>query len=695
MERLADTLARRVTARPRTVVAGVLAVLTIAGGLLPFVQQQFFPLSDQTRVVVTVELPEGTHIDRTDAVVRHLATDLSTVDDVTATTSFIGRGPPRFYYNLNDVPSAPHAATVVLDVAHKGAVPTVLQAVRERARRTPDGVVVAKRLQQGPPVGAPVELRIVGADLAALDHAAERAVRVLREVDGTEDVRSTMGLGVAQLAMGFDDAAAARRGLRRADVALGLLGQTRGIDAGLWTGHWDDVPVRVRGVDGQQLSPERIPGLSVGPDVPVGQVVRPSLQWGPAAVQHRDGVRQVRVLAELAPGHTFSEVLAAAGPALDAADLGPVHLSWGGESEGSGEANAALLSAVPVGIGLLLIFLLLEFDSARRASLVLLTVPLAATGVVPGLALSGAPFGFMSLLGVIALTGIVVNNAIVLIDRIDRAREEGLSVPDAVQDAVAVRLRPILLTTATTVSGMLPLALSGSSLWPPLAWAMISGLLASTLLTVLAGANALLIRPPRDAARGAGETVEDTFTYTISDGNGGTDTATVTVTVEGVNDAPVAVDDTPVLAVSPVPTAAKLTAEDGEVRDTFGSSVAISADGTTIAIGAIGDSGTYNASGSVYLFDVAGNQIAKLTAEDGAAYAFLGGSVAISADGSTIVAGASFDNNIICIVEKEIVAVSSIADPLKAALKANMARRKAQAKARAGKQDQDTGKSGE
>ena len=146
-------------------------------------------------------------------------------------------------------------------------------------------------------------------------------------------------------------------------------------------------------------------------------------------------------------------------------------------------------------------------------------------------------------------------------------------------------------------------------------------------------------------ALGAGETVEDTFTYTISDGHGGTDTATVTVVVEGVNDAPVAVDDTPVLAVSPVPTAAKLTADDGAVRDTFGKSVAISADGSTIAIGAIGEGDTYNASGSVYLFDEEGNQIAKLTAEDGTDFAFLGGSVAISADGSTIVAGASGDDD--------------------------------------------------
>ncbi len=487
LERFADRLAAVLTRRPRTVVAGVFAALIASGSLLPLVQQQFFPLSDQARIVVTLELPEGTHIERTRSLVERFDHDLADLDGVEHHTGFIGRGPPRFYYNLNDVPSAPHAATLVLSLTDKDHVDAVLSEVRTLAHEVPDALVVAKRLQQGPPVGAPVEVRLRGDDLAALHRAADDVARVLRDVPGTLDVRTTMGLGVPQLTMAIDDAAAARRGATRTDVALALLGETRGLDAGTWTGGWDDVPVRVRGLDGEATDPARLDALALpGTRVPLGQVVHSDLRWGPAAIHRRDGVREVRVLAELAPGTPFSAVQQAAEPLLLPLDRTDVDRSWGGESEGSQKANAALLATVPVGLGLLVFFLLLEFDSMRRAGLVLLTVPLAATGVVPGLALSGAPFGFMSLLGVIALTGIVVNNAIVLIDRIDRAREEGMDVPSAVRDAVRVRLRPILLTTATTVSGMLPLALSGSSLWPPLAWAMISGLLASTLLTVLA-----------------------------------------------------------------------------------------------------------------------------------------------------------------------------------------------------------------
>jgi multidrug efflux pump subunit AcrB len=160
-------------------------------------------------------------------------------------------------------------------------------------------------------------------------------------------------------------------------------------------------------------------------------------------------------------------------------------LELGGDLESSGEANQAIFKTAPVGLLLLLFFLLLQFNSYKRVAIILLTVPLAAAGIFPGLVLTGSPFGFQPLLGIIALVGIVVNNAIVLIDLIDQGLSAGKRINTAVTEAVARRTRPILLTTATTVAGLLPLALSSSTLWPPMAWAIISGLLASTIQTLL------------------------------------------------------------------------------------------------------------------------------------------------------------------------------------------------------------------
>jgi multidrug efflux pump subunit AcrB len=173
-------------------------------------------------------------------------------------------------------------------------------------------------------------------------------------------------------------------------------------------------------------------------------------------------------------------------PKLNALDLPPgVTVSYGGDAEGSGEANSEMMRNLPIGLLLLLAVLLAEFNSFRRMAIILMTVPLAAAGVIPGLLIGDQPFGFMSLLGVIALVGIVVNNAIVLLEVVEQKRRAGADIPAALQEAVARRIRPILLTTATTVAGLLPLSVSSSTLWPPLASAMISGLLASTLLTLV------------------------------------------------------------------------------------------------------------------------------------------------------------------------------------------------------------------
>ena len=225
---------------------------------------------------------------------------------------------------------------------------------------------------------------------------------------------------------------------------------------------------------------------SAGQAIPLSAVARIVPAWQPASITQRDGVRVLTVSAGLEDGYSFSQVLRELQARLELTPLpAGTRLEVGGDSEGSGDANRALFTTAPIGMLLLLFFLLLQFNSFSRLGIVLLTVPLASAGVLPGLVLSGAPFGFQSLLGVIALVGIVVNNAIVLIDVVDQRLASGLDIDAAVSEAVLRRTRPILLTTATTIAGLLPLALSSSTLWPPMAWAIISGLLASTVLTLL------------------------------------------------------------------------------------------------------------------------------------------------------------------------------------------------------------------
>jgi multidrug efflux pump subunit AcrB/outer membrane protein TolC len=492
------------------VLAAAMVLVTVSAVGAGAVRQQFFPAADRNQLVVDLKLPEGAHLDATDDATRTLERMLLERPEVQQVASFMGRGAPRFYYNIQSVPWSPHFAQLMVTTRATADVDAVLDWVRtESPTRLPGIEVIGRPLEQGPPVAAPVELRLFSDNLDDLHHTATAVAAVLRDTPGTADVRHDMGAGEPTLHIVVDDAAAARRGLSRADVARALAGHTRGWPVGELRSGDDPVPIVVRSSAGENTTPESLDGLDVatpaGGAVPLAQVARIDAGWRPAAIHHRNRARMVTVASQLTGGATFSDVLRAAAPALGALEQPPgTRLAFGGDAEGAGEANAALLKTLPIGLLMLLAVLLAEFDSFRRVGLILVTVPLAATGVVPGLLISGQPFGFMSLLGVFALIGIVVNNAIVLLEVTDSRRRDGATVDEALTDAIEQRIRPILLTTTTTVAGLLPLALSASTLWPPLAWAMISGLIASTALTLVvvpALYRMLLGRPERAARR--------------------------------------------------------------------------------------------------------------------------------------------------------------------------------------------------
>lgn len=470
------------------------ALLAVAASLLvtPYVQRSFFPHGDRNQLMVALTLPEGASVARIDALSLKLEQALESEPAVLSVTSFIGRGSPRFYYNLPSWPKSPHRAQVLVTTRDLDSVDSVQAFIRSYARRElPEASVAVKKLEQGPGVAAPVEVRIYGTDLSRMAQATDQVLREVTAVQGTEDILETLGTGVPAVKIHIDDASAARRGRSRHDVVLALLGETRGLEVGQLRTLRDPVPVLVRTPQGRHLSPELIESVGVGSariasDVPLAEIADAETTWLPAAIRHRNRKRMTSVLAELSPGATLSSVLRQLQPRLDALDLPEgVTLEMGGAGESSSQANTALVVAMPLGLLLLVGFLLIEFNSFRRVAIVLTTIPLAAIGVIPGLLIGQQPFGFMSVLGVTGLAGVVVNNAIILLDVADRRLASGETLEQATHEAVRSRTRPILLTAMTAVVGLLPLAFSRSSLWPPLAWAMISGLTASTLLTLL------------------------------------------------------------------------------------------------------------------------------------------------------------------------------------------------------------------
>ena len=483
-----EKLGRFAVTRPLTVLA-IAAVLVIgAGAFFGALDKTFFPSTDRNQMVVDLHFPEGTHLSHTDHSAATLGAHIQSQAGVNSVYRFSGFSGPRFYYNLIALTSQPHLARLVVEVDSVDRLDDLLPWVRATALATvPDAQVVARRLGQGPPVDAPVELRVYGEDSDSLSEAAEAVLAVVRDDPGSRDARHKLGEGLTSLRIEVDDARAAEFGLDRGDVARALATASQGLEISTWRAERDAMPLRIRSPEGEDFPIGGLEGLRVGEaGIPLSEIARIDTRWQPAIIQHWDLQRMTQVLSEVVDGQTYVHVLNRIQPKLDALDLPEgTRYAIGGAAEGASDANAELFRTLPIGGLLLVIFLLVQFNSFRMMGMVLITVPLAVVGVIPGLWLAGQPFSFTAILGVVALVGIVVNNAIVLLDRINRNRDEGMGLDNAISEAVGRRTRPILLTTATTVAGLFPLTFTQSTLWPPLAWAIISGLLASTLLTLV------------------------------------------------------------------------------------------------------------------------------------------------------------------------------------------------------------------
>ena len=473
----------------RVILVAVLLVIAAAAGSRQ-IGQEFFPDTDRRQMVVDIYFPEGTPIGITTDFATALADELSGFEESEAVFAFSGNSGPRFFYNLNENPRAPQIGRVVVNTRQIEDLAFLMGWVRDQAAsRWPEVQIVARRLSQGPPAPAPVELRVVGQDRQQLTRFAEKLTAMLREIPGTVDVRHNLGIGIPSLRFEFNDSIADARGVSRRQLAQALARQTQGLFIGHYRAGEDPVPIVLRSREGsrfdlgQLLAVNAYAGAGMG--IPVMDTGQPSMEWQAAVIHHLDLEPVVTVFSELTAGATYPEIYDEVFQRLAESGLPPgIRVVPGGYEESSGEANTALFKTLPIGLILLLFFLLLQFNSYRRVMIILVTVPLAITGVVPGLLFTGYSFGFTATLGVITLMGIVVNNAIVLIDTIDSNLDSGMSTPDAVARAVSRRTRPILLTTLTTVAGLVPLTFASSTLWPPMAWSIISGLLAATVLTL-------------------------------------------------------------------------------------------------------------------------------------------------------------------------------------------------------------------
>jgi len=483
-------------------VVGTIVLFVAVMATAKFVPKLFFPQADRSFFTAQLYLPTGTAIETTDAVAadleRFIASELAVGEGrdegVTDWITFVGGGEPRYILTAGVEQTNAAYAFVLVNTTSWGAVAPAMARIREFCRTEfPDVVATVRPSEMGPPVEKPVQVRVSGEDVDVLFARVDEIRGKLSDLDGARNVDDDWGQRTKKLRVDINQPRARRAGVSSQDVAVSLQTTLSGIETTQFREDDDIIPVTLRSVAADRQDLGKLETLNVysqatGVSVPLRQVADIVVDWEASKILRRDRQRTVTIEADVQPGVTASEINAELIPWLEersGAWPRGYRYELGGEIETSGKAQASIAEQLPVAGFLIVLLLVGQFNSFRRPAIILATIPLGLIGVVIGLHVFRSYFGFMTLLGVVSLSGIVINNAIVLIDRIRiEIDDNGLPPERAIVVAGQRRLRPILLTTATTIGGLIPLYVGGGPMWEPMAVAIMCGLAFATLLTL-------------------------------------------------------------------------------------------------------------------------------------------------------------------------------------------------------------------
>lgn len=459
--------------------------------LIPALGTQFFPSAVRRQFTVDVNLPEGRDIQATRATAEKVERIVRAQKGVVSVATYVGQGGPRFYYNISpEAPAANYAQLVVNTESAEQARPLVQEIQREADATIAEARVTVQALEQGPPVGAPVAVRLSGEQIPELRAAGEQVKTILNATPGTASVYQDYGEAPLTLKLNINEVQAKRAGLTAADITQATQVASSGLTASYLREGDKEISIELRLTDSERSGPQALADLALttdrGSSVALRQVATLALAPQEARIVRRNHVRTLTVFAYTDGSRLPSEILATAQQKIRAVTLPTgVKVAYGGEAEEVGRSFTELLLVLGLTLAANLILVVWEFNSYRAALTVLIAVPFSLIGAVLGLWVMHLPFGFMAFLGITALSGVVTNHAIVLFEYALAEQKEGITMDQALLSAGRRRLRPILLTVLLSIFGVLPQGLNGGTLWPPLAWSLIFGLLMSLVLTLV------------------------------------------------------------------------------------------------------------------------------------------------------------------------------------------------------------------
>ncbi len=482
---------------------GIIIIFFASTQLTRVIPAMFFPSTDKGFIRATLEMPVGTPIEITEQIAtdleQYMVDSLLVNDDreegLINWACWIGDKGPRYTLGADAGGRMEHVAKFIINTTTRESADNAIERMEAYLwDRYPDLKAKVKPLDYGPPVDSPIEIRLYGKDYDDLFQIVARIKHHLKGMSGTRNVEDNWGPQVKKLMVHIDQPRAKRAGVSSQDIALSLNTYLSGFQVSEFREDEDALPVIMRAEQTDREDISKLETLDVfaqasGRTVPLKQVADIQVTWQPSQILRRDRNLAVSVTSDVLPGVSemdlvTTEIL----PWLEEESKNwPLGYTYelGGANEASDEANASIAAQLPLAFGLMVLLLVAQFNSFRKPLIILLTIPLALIGVFIGLAIMRGILGFMTFLGIISLAGIVINNAIVLIDRIDIERDENkLEAARAVIEAAQQRLRPILLTTATTICGLIPLYLFGGPMWESMAIAIMWGLIFATFLTL-------------------------------------------------------------------------------------------------------------------------------------------------------------------------------------------------------------------
>src|SRR5712672_2611745 len=478
--------------RRLTVVALTVLMFAVAIASFGLVQQQFFPTSTRTELFFEMRLPEGTAIGVTDAAAKKGEHLLVGDPDIDTYTTYVGQGSPRFWLGLNPVLPNPNFAQIVVVAKDLDA----RERLKARLERTlaegalPEARTRVDRFNFGPPVGFPVQFRVIGPDPMQVRVIADQVRAVMAENRKIVDPHLNWGEQVKSIRLAVDQDRARALGLTPQDVSQMLQTLLTGYTVTQYREGIEHIDVIARAVPAERLELDRLPALTIasrnGVAVPLSQIARLHYEYEEPILwrRNRDLVLTARgdIVDRVQAPDVSNEVKSKLKGSEDALPYG-YRIETGGSIEESVKANAALVVVFPVMALAMLSLLMIQLQSFSRLALVFVTGPLGLIGATGALLVSNRPFGFVALLGLIALAGMIMRNTVILVDQIDRDIADGHGRHRAIIDATVRRARPVALTALAAILGMIPLA--GSAFWGPMAITIMGGLMVATVLTLL------------------------------------------------------------------------------------------------------------------------------------------------------------------------------------------------------------------